>query len=204
MGVITQSRNRQWPERGFTLVELLIVLFLFGLLLTFVVPSFSRPGTLSSSSRQLTADIRTVRAAAAATKRLHRLHLDLDQRTYWVAALDGDRDVPVTGLLPALTTLPDGIRFRDVLTPTQGALSTGRAFIQFFPLGRTERVVIHLQEGEDRFLTLAVSPITGHIEIRDGYQEPPAQDPVSSRFLPYMTAVTNAGSAPPPIPAGLR
>ena len=207
----TPAKQRRWgtdhagSQAGFTLVELVVVLFLFGMLLAFVLPSLGRSGNLAASSRQLVGDLRTLHSAAGASKRLHRLQLDLDQRTYWSSAVDSDRETPVAAAPSGVRTqLPDGIRIRDITTATQGKISTGRAFIQLFPSGRIERSVIHLEGPDQQFLTLLVSPVTGHVEIREGYQDPPVGETISSRLLPYMMPVASPAAAPRAAVGGVR
>ncbi len=69
--------------------------------------------------------------------------------------------------------LQRGITFRSVQTAHDDAARTsGRAYLYFWPGGRTERAAIQVRIGDspddDETLTLLVTPLTGKIEIKGG------------------------------------
>jgi len=69
--------------------------------------------------------------------------------------------------------LPAGITFRATQAAHDDAERTsGRAYLYFWPGGRTERAAIQLRVGkstsEDQALTLLVSPLTGKVTIKSG------------------------------------
>ncbi len=69
--------------------------------------------------------------------------------------------------------LQRGITFRSVQTPHDEAPRTkGRAYLYFWPGGRTENAAIQLRIGESEedgeTLTLLVSPLTGKVTIKSG------------------------------------
>jgi general secretion pathway protein H len=68
------------------------------------------------------------------------------------------------------------ITFRSVITTHDDtARTSGRAYLYFWPGGRTERAAIQLRVGdsldEDRTLTLLVSPLTGKVTVKGGAAE---------------------------------
>jgi general secretion pathway protein H len=70
-------------------------------------------------------------------------------------------------------SLQRGITFRAVQTPHDDTARTaGRAYLYFWPGGRTERASIQLRIGdsaeESRTLTLLVSPLTGRVTVKAG------------------------------------
>ena len=72
--------------------------------------------------------------------------------------------------------LQRGITFRSVQTTHDDQpRKSGRAYVYFWPGGRTERASIQLQIGEenddDRTLTLLISPLTGKVTIKGGPAE---------------------------------
>jgi general secretion pathway protein H len=72
--------------------------------------------------------------------------------------------------------LQRGITFRSVQTAHDDSPRTsGRAYLYFWPGGRTERASIQVRIGEsaddDRILTLLVSPLTGKVSIKGGVTE---------------------------------
>ena len=86
--------------------------------------------------------------------------------------------------------LQRGITFRSVQTTHDDAPRTsGRAYVYFWPGGRTERASIQLRIGdsgeESRTLTLLVSPLTGKVTVKGGPAElvVPTDDAQSSDRL---------------------
>jgi general secretion pathway protein H len=67
-------------------------------------------------------------------------------------------------------------KLRSVYTPrVVDALTTGRAYLYFFPLGQTEPAIITLSDmsGESVY-SLVVHPITGRVKIYNEQVDPPA------------------------------
>lgn len=72
--------------------------------------------------------------------------------------------------------LQRGITFRSVQTPHDDtARTSGRAYLYFWPGGRTERASIQLRIGDsgddDETLTVLVAPLTGKVTIKGGPAE---------------------------------
>jgi general secretion pathway protein H len=66
-------------------------------------------------------------------------------------------------------------KIRSVYTPrVTDALTTGRAYIYFFPLGQTEPAIVTLSDPkESAFYSLVVHPITGRVRIYNEEIRPP-------------------------------
>jgi general secretion pathway protein H len=72
--------------------------------------------------------------------------------------------------------LQRGVRFRSVQTTHDDAPRTsGRAYLYFWPGGRTERASIELRMGDSgegsQTLTVLVSPLTGKVKVKGGASE---------------------------------
>lgn len=68
----------------------------------------------------------------------------------------------------------EGIRVADIYVMHQNnKQSEGKAYLYFFPRGRTEFAVIHLSDesAEEDFMTLIVNPLNASVEIRRDYIE---------------------------------
>jgi general secretion pathway protein H len=165
---VTRSRT----ERGFTLIEITIVVFILALMAMLVTPALHRftGGDARSASRELTGLVSALVQEAVATHTIQRLYYDLDQREYWITTLN-----PVGGVLEesapvgSKRRLPSDVRFEDVVTAHQGLMTSGSAFTQFFPSGAVTRTTIHLKDENDAQYTLTVNPVTGRVAITDGY-----------------------------------
>jgi general secretion pathway protein H len=174
-------------EAGFTLIEIALVLFLFGVILAYVLPRVDRSHDVASSARKLIGMIRSVSLAASLLKKTHTLYLDLDQRTYWAMALDGQSErSPADSALAGRIPLPDQIQFLNITTFRQGTLTSGVASIRFLPVGRTERAVIRLGNQSAAVLTLVLNPLTGAVRVLEGSADPGAPDPIPDRLRPIV------------------
>jgi general secretion pathway protein H len=83
--------------------------------------------------------------------------------------------------------LPRGITFRGVQTThDESSRTEGRAYLYFWPGGRTERASIQVRIGKsdsaDQAMTVLVSPLTGRAAIKGGAQDlvVPTDDATSS------------------------
>ena len=160
---------------GFTLIELMVVVFLLGAFLSVAMPSVLRTDDmkLRSASRGIVTTIRYLYSKAVFEKRIYRLSFNIDTGEYWPEVIDGSqfRTENITG--DGNGRLPRGVSFSDIQTErTQRKISSGKdAFILFLPTGTVDSAVIHLRAGRDNFFTLSTNPYTGATKVFDEYVE---------------------------------
>ncbi|HEY6009863.1 MAG TPA: prepilin-type N-terminal cleavage/methylation domain-containing protein [Nitrospirota bacterium] len=160
--------------RGFTLIELTIVIVVLGIMLALIIPRLGELGeaNLKRSSRHLTGMMRFLRDDAAAKKKVYRLRFDVTEGRYWAEELirlgekvgefkRASSEIATEGTLSGQTT------FRDVKV----ASHPDEPVIQFTPDGWVESAMIHLRDGDNRDFTLRVKPLTGDTELLEGYIE---------------------------------
>jgi len=95
------SPKFQVESRGFTLVELLVVLFVAGVIAAFVIPSFVgglRGMRLKGEVKHLAATLRFARSQAVCRKGLAVVKLDLDNGTYELTVKERKRRQSQSGL----------------------------------------------------------------------------------------------------------
>lgn len=161
------------PERGFTLVELVVVIFVIGLFSALVVPTLTGFGQddLKLTARRLAGMTKYLYNEAALSGRPYRLVFDLD------ADIVGGRRLAENGELVAVDgtgadhQFPDDVHFRDVVVSGRGQTSQGKTWADILPVGWVDETVIHLAGSGDRALTLRLLPLTGTTEIYEGYRE---------------------------------
>lgn len=165
--------------RGFTLLELALVMFIMGLMLSLVMPYLGgfRYAKLKSQTRRLAGRASYLFDEASGQKVVLRLVFDIDHNGYWVARYDpyaihlGDKEPVFTpdrgpGAQPVL--LPPDVRIRDVTVEGIGTANSGQAFCQFYPEGYVDATVVHLMDASGNVMTLALNPLTGQVEIAAG------------------------------------
>lgn len=145
-------------SRGFTLLELLVVLAIMGLLLGLASPRFHNivPGfELQSSARELAAALRETRGQALERGDPAVLVLDLAGRRYGLGGGSQSKELPRDIVLEAMTAAEDISE------------ETRRARFRFFPDGSATGGRITLSRGERQY-RIDIDWLTGRVEILDG------------------------------------
>ncbi len=158
---------------GFTLVEILLVVFLLGSLLLVTIPGFNNVTNMhiKSAARNLSGIIKHLYNDAIFKKNIYKLRFDLDSNQYWVESFQGNRFVTFEDPALKRRSLPDGIFFENIFTErAQRKIEEGNdAFILFLPSGFVDYAVIHLSSADNDNYTIETKPYTGGTKIYDQY-----------------------------------
>lgn len=180
---------------GFTILEMILVLFLLAGVLMMVVPRFVIGVDLGAAGRQFIGAIRSLQGTAATAQRPVKLYLDLDRGTYWAMVVDGKEEkVPVDAAWAAPLALPDSIRFAEAAVG-QTKRGSGRAEVLLYPNGRIDALLVHLMDGGGNILAIAVEPVTGAIRTSDERIEPTRAQAIPDRIKLLLQAVTVQGGS---------
>jgi prepilin-type N-terminal cleavage/methylation domain-containing protein len=159
---------------GFTLLELAVVIFIMGLMLTLAMPYLGgfRQAALKSQARRLAGRATYLYDEATGHKLVLRLIFDLDNNGYAVAQLDPYAIKPVfapdTSMSGHPVMMPSAIRIRDVTVEGIGTLNRGTIATTFYPEGYVDATVVHLEDASGDVMTLELSPLTGQVAIING------------------------------------
>jgi len=169
-----QSSLRGPQSKGFTLIELTIVIVILGVMLTLIIPRLGELGAanLKQSARHLTGMIRFLKDESQARKAVFRLRFDVHEGRYWTEVLTTVSEQAVefkrySSEMGSEGSLSGQTTFRDVRVSSH----PDDPFIQFTPDGWVEPAFIHLRDGSGRDFTLLVKPLTGDTELREGHVE---------------------------------
>jgi len=160
--------------RGFTLLELAVVMFLIGLVMTIAMPYFGSMQTsqMRSESRRLASRANYLYQEAGAQKVVLRLTFDFANNGYFTSRLDPfalkPAFQPETGPAGVRVILPNGIWIRDVSVEGLGTFQRGVVSAQFYPGGYVDATVIHLADTKGEVFTLEIDPFSGHVSIVRG------------------------------------
>lgn len=174
---------------GFTILEIILVLFLLVGLLGIVLPRISLEENLGSVGRRMVGTVRSLQSLAMSTRKPVRLYVDVDRGVYWPMILDGNQEkVPTDAIWATPLNLPETIRFSDIQT-SQGRKDSGRIDLFFYPTGRIDPVTMHLVDTNSNILAIAIEPVTGAIRMSDERIEPPRPLAIPDRVRPLLQTV---------------
>jgi prepilin-type N-terminal cleavage/methylation domain-containing protein len=139
---------------GFTLLEMVVAVFIISLFVAMVIPSFYKAGEsrLNADARKTAALLRYLNDSAIYTKETYPLTFDIQDRRITWKGPDGEK----TEDMKSLT---------GVTLPSKGEVTEGSVTVFFGPLGLSENVDVHLRV-EDDMMTVTFNPISGRALIK--------------------------------------
>lgn len=161
-------------SRGFTLLELVVVLAIVGMLLALVLPRLpdSRHADLCTSAQKLALTLRYLqdKAATAGTTFYLRLEPGTDSVQVLQSATDGSEAVPTDPFLQQRPTR-EGITVADVAIPRLGKLSEGKLRVDIGAGGLRDFLTVHLKSADGEFRTVMAFPSSGKVLVYPDYQD---------------------------------
>ena len=158
--------------RGFTLLELAVVLGLIGLVFTFLLPRAGLLGSaaLDSSARRLATRVQFLREEAALRNQWIRLAVDPRRGTYRAERLEpaagGARFAPVDRPLYRETKVPAPLRLSIEGTGITTSLD-GYETTLFSPDGYADPALLRLDDGAGRQVAILIDPVSTRARILD-------------------------------------
>ena len=169
-GINKISGSHLKTAKGFTLIELIVVMALLGIMIAFSVPRLH--GTIflddtKESSRWIIGKVQSLKESAIRNQKQCILHIDLDTGRAW----DTDESMSADDLEKAALNayaFPGGIRVMDVEFPIAGKIFSGRADIRFYKAGYTDKAMIHLQD-DNQQLSFLIEPFLPQVKLFEKY-----------------------------------
>ena len=177
MGKPDALRTRTNARRGFTLIELVMVVVIMGLLMMvtvtkidFLVPKYR----LRGAAREVASAFKLGKARAASSGKDVYLEIDLSQGRYWLLVAfpkqteGGAPDVEPRGMEyePILeSALPDGVEFTDVVFGPREKVERGVARVRLAPFAMSTHTIVNLRNKEDRHAAVKFNGFTGYVSF---------------------------------------
>jgi prepilin-type N-terminal cleavage/methylation domain-containing protein len=160
-------------RKGYTLIELIVVIVLIGLTLTLTIPRFQYAivtDDLKATTRRMVGMIKGIREEAIREQKIYFLHFDLETNRFWFDSPAMTEEERARAAEKA-TPFPEGVRVLDVWFWGKGKEMTGQTAIRFSGKGYIQPTVIHLGSEDGREFTLVLSPFLGKIQVYENYIE---------------------------------
>ncbi len=162
-------------NRGFSLIELVIVLILVSLSLALVAPSFSRVAKrieLKGTAQRISGILRYFRSESIAQGKVYQVLFDLNLREIRIESLESGEEnegggKPDQSMARRSYLLPEGLLIREIDIPSPGNVSDVPA-IEFYPNGGTNGGSILLEARDQKGgYRIKVHFLTGIVQIEE-------------------------------------
>lgn len=142
-------------KQGFTLLEILVVLFIVSLVMAVVLPSFAGFGEskLKSEAREMASILRYMNDTAVSRKETFLMRFDVDKNMVTWQGPDGEK----TKKFEDMT----GVR-----TQSNGMVSKGEMIVFIEPLGIQENLSVHMRRGK-KGVAITLNHLSGKVKIKD-------------------------------------
>ena len=149
-------------DQGFTLLELMIVVFLLAMALSLSYPSLSRGSTalhLRATGRDILSTFRYAREKAVTEQAAMVLTVDREKQTLVLSdsLREGNRQY----------SLPDDVKIQRIALGGTEILE-GPLVVRFMPNGSSDNAEILLRSNTGSYLRIVSDPITGGARIESG------------------------------------
>jgi type II secretion system protein H len=158
-------------SKGFSLIELLVVLILLSLSLALVAPSlsrFSRTVELRGAAQKISGILRNCRSESVNKGKVYQVILNSQSREVTVHTKEpsGEKDEKKEASTPQRTyLLPEGIQMKEDPTSSSESAS-GLPIIEFYPNGGSNGGTILINSPDRLGYRIQVNFLTGMVEIK--------------------------------------
>ena len=164
-------------HRGFTLFELILVIFIMSLILMLVLPNLSSltPAEEKKAAlRKLTSLMVWTQNRAVIESENYALIFDFNKQEYRVRKRFIPEGEPEEDHVLFSHKLPENMKFKDVMIPSD-TFDSEYFIINHHPNGMVEPYILHLElddgSGEEKqIISVKVNPLTGEPKIYEGYR----------------------------------
>lgn len=147
-------RRRSGVRGGFTLLELMVVIFVISVVLAIALPTFTGMGESKavSDAKRIASLLRYLNDTALSTKESLTLRVDFREKVIGYNGPEGEKSERVDSL--------SGVELQS-----GGMVTEGELLVFFSPLGAREDITVHLGD-EGSAVAVTLHSLNGRVKIR--------------------------------------
>jgi general secretion pathway protein H len=140
-------------SKGFTLLELILVIFILSLVLALSFPNFTleKDGKLKSEAGRIASILRYLNDSAISTKELHTMKVNFKEKVMRYKGPEGEKAEKIDNL-------------SRITLQSRGDVSEGELTMFFGPTGAGENFSIHLT-GIESSMTIVFNALSGRVKV---------------------------------------
>jgi prepilin-type N-terminal cleavage/methylation domain-containing protein len=157
-------------QQGFTLIEIAVVILLISIMLLVAVPRLpDSPLTdqTRKTKRWVILKVQDLKERAVRDQKTYTLHVGIDSKRLWVTSADMTEESLEQAEKNAFK-LDGELRVLGVEYPEDQKVESGRAAINFYAKGYSDRAIIHMTDNETRF-SFQIEPFLSNVKMHDAY-----------------------------------
>lgn len=157
-----KSFNRGDNERGFTLIELIVVTFLIGIMLSISIPTlrntlFTDP--LKSTTRKIIGLVMGVKELAVRTQQPYLLHISqLENRIWYEKDLVGEENKDTDTLEKRELMFPESVKITGLWMAGDDTPAEGNSVVWISKQGYLNDTIIRIEDDDGNHLNLQFFP----------------------------------------------
>ncbi len=163
------ERIRQ--NKGFTLIELVVVISLISIMLFFSIPRF-QDAILTDGKRNISqwimGKIQFLKNIAVRDQKLYILHISIDNDLMWITNESMSEEEIQTAVKNGYE-LPGDIKVLDVEYLGKGKISVGQADILFYKKGYSDKAMIHIEDDKYNKMSFLIEPFLSKVKLFEKY-----------------------------------
>jgi prepilin-type N-terminal cleavage/methylation domain-containing protein len=156
-------------QKGFTLIELVVVIFLIGIVFSITFPRIQDAvlrDHLKTATRRMIGTIKAIKHNAVREQRDYSLHFSFSNNSFWIESPEMSTEERIRARRN-LRRLPSGIDVLNVWSAKKGILNSNEATIRFSKKGYVSPAFIRIASDKGRNYTLFLSPFLDKITLVD-------------------------------------
>ena len=140
-------------SKGFTLLELILVIFILSLVLALSFPTFTleKDGKLKSEAGRIASILRYLNDSAISTKELHTMKVNFKEKVMRYKGPEGEKTEKIDNL-------------SRITLQSRGDVSDGELTVFFGPTGAGENFSIHLT-GVESSMAVVFNALSGRVKV---------------------------------------